>query len=232
MIKNSIVGYPRIGEQRELKKALENFWNQDSDFTELENIAQELKQRHWTYQKNAGINLISSNDFSYYDNMLDTSILLGAIPKRFKTLKDENLYFAMARGNENAVAMEMTKWFNTNYHYIVPELALEDKYKLNCTKIVNEYKEARNLGIKTKINLIGPITYLSLSKRIDGKDCIELLHKITPLYEELLEVISKLDDEIYVQIDEPIFVTDKNNKLLSLLKPTYDTLSKVSSKLK
>lgn len=232
MIKNSIVGYPRIGEQRELKKALELFWNKDIGFNKLEEKAKELKQRHWNYQKNSGIDLISSNDFSYYDNVLDTSILLGAIPKRFKNLKNEELYFAMARGTKDAVAMEMTKWFNTNYHYIVPELSIEDEYKLNSSKIINEYKEAKELGIKTKINLIGPLTYLSLAKRVDGKDCIELLNKIKPLYEELLKEISILDDEVFVQIDEPIFSTDKNSRLLSLLKSTYEDFCQVSQNIK
>ncbi|PLY04338.1 MAG: 5-methyltetrahydropteroyltriglutamate--homocysteine S-methyltransferase [Arcobacter sp.] len=232
MIKNSIVGYPRIGEQRELKKALELFWNKEIDFNELEDKAKELKKRHWNYQKDSNIELISSNDFSYYDNILDTSILLGAIPKRFRNLENEELYFAMARGNKNAVAMEMTKWFNTNYHYIVPELSLEDEYKLNSSKIINEYKEAKELGIKTKINLIGPFTYLSLAKRVDGGDCIELLAKIKPLYEELLQEISTLDDEIFVQIDEPIFSTDKNSKLLGLLKSTYEDFCQISANIK
>tara|TARA_B100001063_G_scaffold140689_1_gene131405 strand:- start:10405 stop:12675 length:2271 start_codon:yes stop_codon:yes gene_type:complete len=232
MIKNTVVGYPRIGEQRELKKALELFWNKEIDFNHLEEKAIELKQRHWNYQKNSGIDLISTNDFSYYDNVLDTSILLGAIPKRFKDLENEELYFAMARGNKNAVAMEMTKWFNTNYHYIVPELSIEDEYKLNSSKIRKEYQEAKQLGIKTKINLIGPLTYLSLAKRIDGKDCIELLNKIKPLYVELLKEISTYDDEVFVQIDEPIFATDKGTKLLSLLKNTYDDFCQISSSIK
>jgi 5-methyltetrahydropteroyltriglutamate--homocysteine methyltransferase len=232
MIKNTVVGYPRIGEQRELKKALELFWNKDIEFKELEEKSKELRFKHWNYQKDNGIELISTNDFSYYDNILDTSILLGAIPKRFRNLENEELYFAMARGNKDSVAMEMTKWFNTNYHYIVPELSLEDEYKLNSSKIINEYKEAEKLGIKTKINLIGPLTYLSLAKRVDAGDCIELLNKIKPLYEDLLREIASLDDEIFVQIDEPIFATDKNTKLLSLLKTTYDDFAIISENIK
>ena len=151
MSKNYIVGFPRIGEQRELKKALEAFWSGKTAFTEVETVASALKARHWNYQKEAGIDFISSNDFSLYDTMLDTAMMLGAIPKRFRGLEAEALYFAMARGNENTVAMEMTKWFNTNYHYIVPELSIEDHYTLNATKILNEYKEAKALGIATKI---------------------------------------------------------------------------------
>ena len=145
-----IVGFPRIGEQRELKRALESFWADKCLFDEVEEIASTLRKRHLRYQKDAGIEYISSNDFSFYDNMLDTCIMLNAIPNRFKNLKDEELYFSMARGNKDCVAMQMTKWFNTNYHYIVPELSLEDIYKLDASKIVNEYKEAKELGIKNK----------------------------------------------------------------------------------
>jgi len=231
MSRNYIIGFPRIGEQRELKKALELYWAKKTDFLEVEKVASMLKKRHWNYQKKAGIDFIASNDFSLYDNVLDTAIMLGAIPKRFKGLKDEELYFSMARGNKNAVAMEMTKWFNTNYHYIVPELSLEDNYALNATKILAEYKEAKALGIQTKINLIGPITFLGLSKRVDRGDCYELFGKILPIYEALLAQIAKLDENITVQIDEPIFVKDIEPKVLSLIKPCYDTLAAVSNKI-
>ena len=229
---NYIVGFPRIGEQRELKKVLESFWAKKSPFSEVEEVAHQLKVRHWNYQKDAKIEYISSNDFSLYDNMLDTAIMLNAIPKRFLGLEHENLYFSMARGNKESVAMEMTKWFNTNYHYIVPELTLQDEYKLNSSKIINEYKEAKALGIKTKINIIGAITFLGLSKRVDKGDTYELIDKITPIYEALLEEISKLDDEIVVQIDEPIFAKDNEAKVLSLIKPLYDRLANVSSNIK
>jgi 5-methyltetrahydropteroyltriglutamate--homocysteine methyltransferase len=164
--------------------------------------------------------------------MLDTSLMLGAIPKRFANLKNEELYFAMARGNASTVAMEMTKWFNTNYHYIVPELSKEDNYSLNASKIISEYNEAKSLGIKTKINIIGPITYLGLSKRVDSGDVYEFWGKILPIYEELLKVISTLDDEITIEIDEPIFVKEPDTKMLSLIKPTYDRLAAVSPNIK
>jgi 5-methyltetrahydropteroyltriglutamate--homocysteine methyltransferase len=232
MSKSYVVGFPRVGEARELKHALERFWAKKSSFSELEAVASELKERHWQYQKEAGIEFISSNDFSLYDNMLDLAVTLGAIPKRFRGLKDEALYFAMARGNDASVAMEMTKWFNTNYHYIVPELSLEDEYQLNATKILNEYKEAKALGIKTKINLIGPITFLGLCKRVDRGDTYELFGKILPVYEQLLKQISALDSEMTVQIDEPIFVKDNDVKVLSLIKPAYDRLCSVSHNLK
>lgn len=232
MSKNYVLGFPRIGEQRELKKALEAYWSNKSDFLEVETVAKVLKKRHWEYQKDAGVDFIASNDFSYYDTMLDTAVMLGAIPQRFKALKGEERYFSMARGNCDAVAMEMTKWFNTNYHYIVPELSLEDAYKLDASKIINEYKEAKALGIKTKINLIGPITFLGLSKRVDRGDTYELFSQILAVYEELLKEIALLDDELVIQIDEPIFVKDNEVKVLSLIKPAYDALAKVSDNLK
>ncbi|KIM05506.1 MAG: 5-methyltetrahydropteroyltriglutamate--homocysteine methyltransferase [Sulfurovum sp. AS07-7] len=232
MSKNWVIGFARIGEQRELKNFLELYWAKKVDFEEVKRVASELKKRHWEYQKSSSIDLISSNDFSLYDNMLDTSLMLGAIPSRFANLKDEELYFAMARGDKDRVAMEMTKWFNTNYHYIVSELSIDDVYKLNANKIINEYKEAKFHGLKPKINLIGLITYLGLSKRVDGGDVYELHSKILPIYEELFREISKLDDEIIVQIDEPIFVKDLEPKVLSLIKPTYDRLTNVAKNIK
>lgn len=232
MQKNYVIGFPRIGEKRELKKVLEKYWSKQTDFNEVKYVAEQLKKRHWNYQKEAKIEFISSNDFSYYDNMLDTSILLGAIPKRFENLKDEELYFAMARGNETSVAMEMTKWFNTNYHYIVPEISKDTTFRLNSKKVIEEYKEARELGIKTKINLIGAITYLGLSKSIDNSDIFLHVNKVVEVYKELLEEISKLDDEIVVQFDEPLFVKDLNSKILSLIKPVYDTLATVARNIK
>ena len=232
MQKNYVIGFPRIGEKRELKKVLEKYWAKQSDFGDVKYVASQLKKRHWNYQKEAKIEFISSNDFSYYDNMLDTSILLGAIPKRFENLKNEELYFAMARGNETCVAMEMTKWFNTNYHYIVPEISKNTIFKLNSKKVIEEYKEARELGIKTKINLIGAITYLGLSKSVDNSDIFLHINNVVEVYKELLLEISKLDDEVVVQFDEPLFVKDLDSKVLSLIKPVYDALAKSVSNIK
>jgi len=128
-IKTTTTGFPRIGKKRELKKALESYWAGRSSLSELQTISSELRKRHWQDQKEYGIDLISSNDFSRYDNMLDTAVMMNAIPERFKDIEDKTeQYFAMARGNKNCVAMEMTKWFNTNYHYIVPELSKDDEY--------------------------------------------------------------------------------------------------------
>ena len=232
MSKNYVIGFPRIGEKRELKKVLEDYWAKKVDFSEVKYVAENLRKRHWTYQKEAKIDFIASNDFSLYDNMLDTTILLGAIPKRFQHLKDEELYFAMARGNQDCVAMEMTKWFNTNYHYIVPEISKDTTFKLNSKKVIEEYKEALELGINTKINLIGAITYLGLSKSVDNSDLFAHISSVVKVYKELLEEISKLSSEVVVQFDEPLFVKDLEPKVLSLLKPVYDELSNVSKNIK
>ena len=233
MQKNWVIGFPRIGEQRELKKALEAYWSGKSGYGEVEKISKELKKRHWGYQKDAGVGYISSNDFSLYDNMLDMSITLGAIPKRFRGIDDETaLYFAMARGSKDTVAMSMTKWLNTNYHYIVPELSKDDEYKLNIKKVRDEYLEAKENGFKTKINLIGIVTYLALSRAVDFEDSFEAFDKVLKIYEELVSEISKLDDEIVVQFDEPVFAKDVSQKELSLLKIAYERLSKISTSVK
>jgi 5-methyltetrahydropteroyltriglutamate--homocysteine methyltransferase len=225
-VKTSVVGFPRIGEQRELKKSLEAYWSKKTEFCDVEKMAKELRARHWEYQKDAGIDLIAVNDFSLYDNMLDMIQTLGAIPKRFRDLDDKTYqYFSMARGNDATTAMEMTKWFNTNYHYIVPELALSDEYKLDISSIKSQYDEAKACGINAKINLIGPITFLAISKRIDGGDTMELFSKILPVYEELVNEINKFDSDIIIDFHEPIFVSGFEKALL-LLKDAYNTLAK------
>ncbi|MDR1976662.1 MAG: 5-methyltetrahydropteroyltriglutamate--homocysteine S-methyltransferase, partial [Campylobacteraceae bacterium] len=231
MPKNSIVGFPRIGEQRELKFALEAFWAGKSTKEELLKVAGELRLRHLNHQ--SGIDLVSVNDFSLYDNMLDMIVILGVIPQRFADIKDElALYFAMARGDKNHRALEMTKWFNTNYHYIVPELSRDTKFALNASKIVSEYKEAKALNVTPKINIIGPLTFLSLSKSVDETKPYDFFEKVLNVYEELLRAIALVDAEAFVQFDEPIAVTDLTQEQKGLLKSTYERLSKVSPKLK
>ena len=232
MQKNWVTGFPRIGEQRELKKALESYWSGKSDIDALQSVAKELKARHWSYQQEAGIEFISSNDFSYYDLMLDMSVTLGVVPKRFGSLQRNDLYFAMARGTKEAVACEMTKWFNTNYHYIVPELEPNQTFSIDASKIIDEYNEAKTQGVQTKINLIGPITYLGLAKRVDGGDTFVLHAKIVEAYKTLLGELANLDESITIQIEEPYFVKDLEPKILSLIKPTYDALANVSNRIK
>lgn len=233
MSKSFVTGFPRIGEQRELKFALESFWAGKTSFSEVEKVAAELKKRHWNYQIDAKVDLISVNDFSYYDLMLDNIITFGAIPPRFAGLSGYDLYFSMARGNANSVAMEMTKWFNTNYHYIVPELSRDVKFNLNSSKIIAEYKEAKEAGVKNaKINLIGPITFLALSKTTDGSNALDHLDALSSEYVKLIAELSKLDNEIIIQIDEPIFVTDRAAELVSKIVPIYDTLASVADNVK
>ena len=231
--KTMITGFPRIGENRELKKQLESYWSNKTTFEELENVARKLRKKHWLEQKNRGIDFISSNDFSYYDNMLDTAVMLNAIPTRFRNIQDNaERYFAMARGNATAVAMEMTKWFNTNYHYIVPELDDSIEFQLNPEKIINEYQEAKEIGIKTKINIIGPITFIGLSRITNGKDPFVYFDNVLSIYKELLVKLEKLDDSLFIQFDEPILVKNPTEKQLSLARNTYEELALVNKNIK
>ncbi|MDR1469997.1 MAG: 5-methyltetrahydropteroyltriglutamate--homocysteine S-methyltransferase [Spirochaetaceae bacterium] len=232
-VKTLINGFPRVGENRELKKVLENYWAHKISFDEVEETARVLRKKHWLLQKDAGINFISSNDFSLYDNMLDTMVLLGAVPERFAKIEDKNeRYFAMARGNGDVAAMEMTKWFNTNYHFIVPELSDDLVFHLDPEKILSEYREAKELGIATKINIIGPLTFLALSKTTGRGDSFKYFDKILPLYKQLLRELAKLDESVYVQFDEPAFVKDPSATLLGLIRETYGELVAVSGKIK
>jgi len=234
MIKSYVTGFPRIGEKRELKRALEGLWAGKEGFSEenLLSVAKTLKNRHWQYQRDAEISAISVNDFSFYDLMLDAIVAFGAVPPRFANLSEFERYFACARGNEKGVAMEMTKWFNTNYHYIVPELSAQTSFKLDASKVINEYEEAKAAGVKGKINLIGPITFLALSKTTDGSCALCHLDALTAQYVKLLEQISKLDGEILVQLDEPIFVTSKGDALTDKIAPAYEKLTAAASNVK
>ena len=233
MAKTAVIGFPRIGEQRELKKILETYWKGTSSFEDVESVAKELRLRHLNYQKEAKVEFISVNDFSYYDNMLDTTIMLGVTPKRYEGKSGVDKYFAMARGDKDTKALEMTKWFNTNYHYLVPELTKDDELKLDTSKIEKEYKEAKEIGITPKINIIGVITYLKLSKRVDGEEStLEFIDKFLDKYVELVEEVSKLDNGVTIQFDEPHFVKDVTKDELELLKKVYDKLANVNSKVK
>jgi len=161
------LGFPRIGAKRELKRALESYWKGDIDETALRDVGRDLRRRHWEIQRDAGLDLIPVGDFSFYDQMLDTSAMVGAIPARYGFSGgnvDFPTYFAMARGSDAVPAMEMTKWFDTNYHFIVPEFDAAMAFELRSTKVVEHAKEALALGFSPKPVLIGPITYLWLGK--------------------------------------------------------------------
>ena len=226
-----VVGFPRIGEQRELKKALESYWAGNSSKEELQNVASDLRKRHWIYQKNAGIDLISVNDFSFYDNMIDAMVMLNATPAKYDDIEDcMDKYFAMARGDDNHKAMEMTKWFNTNYHYIVPELDENMDFKATITKIKIEYNEAKELGITPKVNFIGLITFVKLSKIVNGSEDA-IIEKLIPVYVDLIKQLKELDENITIQFDESYFVTNPTDKDLETLKKVYDALTAESKNI-
>lgn len=229
--KTAVAGFPRIGEKRELKFVLEEYWSGKCDFLKVEATAKALRTRHWNYQKDAGIDLVSVNDFSLYDTTLDMTVALGAIPARFRDIDQPTArYFAMARGDTTHTAMAMTKWFNTNYHYIVPELSDSDAYRADASKIAAEYAEAKALGITPKINIIGPVTFWKLSRKEGDETAI--FDKLLATYVDLLEQIAKLDDEVFVQIDEPALVADPTQADLSLAKIAYEKLGSVDASLK
>ncbi len=206
------LGYPRIGEKRELKKATEAYWRAETTLAELEEVGRNLRKSHWLAQKDAGIELIPSNDFSFYDQMLDMTCLLGNIPARFAWNGEPaglDLCFQIARGGGDKQQTsihpsEMTKWFDTNYHYIVPEFQQETTFQLSGSKPFDEFTEALALGLRTKPVLIGPLTYLYLGKSSSSEfERLSLLDRVLPVYAEILRQLNKLGAE-WVQIDEPI----------------------------
>ncbi|RDU65484.1 5-methyltetrahydropteroyltriglutamate--homocysteine S-methyltransferase [Helicobacter sp. MIT 14-3879] len=209
----NIVGFPRIGKNRELKKALEAFWTNKINEDELNNVAKDLRKTHWEIQKE--LDFVTTNDFSFYDNMLDLAISLGVKPKRFEKLNGLEAYFAMARGHRDVVACEMTKWFNTNYHFVVPELDIECEYKVNATHIISQYKEAKSLGYKPKISIIGLFTFFALSKINKGAPK-EIFKKLKSAYFILIEELAKIDSEVLIEFSEPIFACGISNVLNSL----------------
>ena len=238
MIKIASIGYPRIGPKRELKVALENFWKSDISEAELQTVAKELRSKNWQTQKENGVDLISSNDFSFYDQVLDTICLLGAIPKRYKWDGKEvslKTYFAMARGSQTSEldvpALEMTKWFDTNYHYLVPELSKDQSFQLSTNKPFEEFNEAKKYGFNTKPIILGPLSFLLLAKGLDGFKTINLLDKILPVYKEIIKKLSELGAE-WIQIDEPILVKDLDSQVVSQIKNTLNELKKSSGSSK
>lgn len=219
----SLLGFPRIGEKRELKIALEKYWSGSCDLNELNTVASDLRKRHWFYQRDAGIGEVAINDFSFYDTMLDLLVTLGATPQRFDDIIDPlTRYFAMARGDETHTAMEMTKWFNTNYHYLVPELHESFVFgAINVQKILNEHHEAKTLGLKGRIHLVGPITFLALSKSSEAVRQA-LFDKVLAQYVAVLETLQPLGATIVLH--EPSLVCDPTPHDLSLTKIAYDRL--------
>jgi 5-methyltetrahydropteroyltriglutamate--homocysteine methyltransferase len=228
------LGFPRIGAQRELKKALEEYWAGKLDARQLDAVAKTIRLYNWKLQKDAGIDLIPSNDFSLYDHMLDATTAFGAIPERFVNagLSPLDTYFAMARGATGTAACAMTKWFDTNYHYIVPELASDTKFKLSSSKAVDEFREAKNAGILTVPVVVGPVTYLSLAACAgESFERMDLLERLLPVYKEQLEELANAGAK-YVQFDEPIFATDMTDRQRGAALTAYAKLSQAPSELK
>jgi 5-methyltetrahydropteroyltriglutamate--homocysteine methyltransferase len=223
------LGFPRIGVRRELKRALESFWAGSTDAQALADAARELRLRHWRLQRDSGVVGIPSNDFSLYDHVLDAACLVGAIPERYAPLKADPLaqYFAMARGRQDGAvdlrAMEMTKWFDTNYHYIVPELSAGMRFEPASTKPVDEFIEAREAGIHTRPVLLGPVSFLLLGK-MAGAPQLTVLDALIPVYAELLERLGAAGAD-WVQLDEPMLVMDLPAEARDAYRRAYDSLA-------
>ena len=232
-MKTNNLGYPRIGSNRELKKASELYWLGKITADELLATGKNIRIANWKLQSQAGIDLIPSNDFSFYDQVLDLSLTLGVIPEQYKAFAKENsvldLYFAMARGaqkeGQDVVAMEMTKWFDTNYHYIVPEFTKDQEFRLFSEKIIDEYKEAKTAGYETKPVIIGPVSYLLLGKeKQEGFHRIDLINKLLPVY---FDILQKLQDEkaTYIQFDEPFLALNLSDIERAALVYTYTKIN-------
>lgn len=236
-MKTSVIGFPRIGTLRELKFASEKYFRKEISEEQLKETAKELRKTHWNMQKNAGIDFISSNDFSFYDTVLDTAVLLNIIPKRYKELdlSEIDTYFAMARGYQgehgDVKALAMKKWFNTNYHYIVPETEDDTKIKLSGDKLWNEYAEADEIGIKTKPMLTGAYTMLKLCRYTGNKSEKDYVCDIIAAYKELLQTCGK-KQIAWVQFDEPSLVLDMDDSDKALFHQIYDELLAVETDTK
>ena len=230
-ILNHTLGFPRVGLRRELKKAQESYWAGNSTQQELLATGRELRARHWKQQADAGVDLVPVGDFAWYDHVLTTSLLLGNVPARHQNADgsvDLDTLFRLGRGRaptgKPAAAAEMTKWFNTNYHYMVPEFVKGQQFKLTWTQLLDEVDEALSLGHKVKPVLLGPLTYLWLGK-VKGEhfDRLSLINDILPVYQQVLAELAKRGIE-WVQIDEPALVLELPKAWLDAYKPAYEQL--------
>ncbi|MBN7767398.1 MULTISPECIES: 5-methyltetrahydropteroyltriglutamate--homocysteine S-methyltransferase [Pectobacterium] len=230
-IVNHTLGFPRVGLRRELKKAQESYWAGNATQEELLTVGRELRARHWQQQKDAGVDLLPVGDFAWYDHVLTTSLLLGNVPARHQNKDgsvDLDTLFRIGRGRaptgQPAAAAEMTKWFNTNYHYMVPEFTKGQQFKLTWAQLLDEVDEALALGHNVKPVLLGPVTYLWLGK-VKGEqfDRLSLLQDILPVYQQVLAELAKRGIE-WVQIDEPALVLELPQAWLAAFKPAYDAL--------
>src|SRR5436305_347443 len=226
------LGFPPLGPNRELKRATEGYWSGKVSRTDLLRTGAALRAAHWGLQRDAGLDLIPSNDFSYYDRVLDTCALVGAVPARYEWSGgpvDLDTYFAMARGvqagGRDVTAMEMTKWFDTNYHYIVPEFERGQTFRAASTKPVDEFQEAKALGFHTKPVLIGPVTFVLLGKsRAGAFDRLELLDALLPVYGEVLARLAAAGGT-WVRLDEPCLALDRTPQELAAFGRAYRFLA-------
>ncbi len=235
MAKVHNLGFPRIGSMRELKFAQESYWSTKSNKEDLLKLAGEIRKINWKHQES--LDLVAVGDFSLYDQVLDMSFTLGNIPQRAKNYSGDELdnYFRVARGRsvdpKDAIsAAEMTKWFDTNYHYMVPEFDALTTFKLNSSRLVEQIKEVKNLGLKPKPVIIGPVTYLAIGKEKDDSNKLDLLPKLLEVYSELLEVLVTQGVE-WVQIDEPILVTELSTELKTAFEISYSKLNNSNLKI-
>ncbi len=227
----TVTGAPRIGPKRELKRATEGYWAGRTSRAELESVAADLRRDMWSALAAAGLDSIPVNTFSYYDQMLDTAVMLGALPARAAGVSEDlDRYFAAARGNADVAPLEMTKWFDTNYHYLVPEIEPATTFSLNPDKVLSELKEALRQGIPARPVVIGPITFLLLSKAVNGGGApIERLEELVPIYAELLRLLADGGAQ-WVQFDEPALVTDLSPDAPALAEAAYNALGAVSNR--
>ena len=224
---SSVIGFPRVGKLRELKFASEKYFKQEISTEELEQVAKGLREMHWNLQQAAGISHIPSNDFSYYDNVLDLTVLLNALPENYRQLglSERDTYFAAARGYQgvagDAKALAMKKWFNTNYHYLVPELSDNTEIKLVGDKPFVEYEEAKAIGVLTKPVLIGGFTFLKLAKYKGSKTINDFADQVADAYIAILDRFNEQGVE-WVQFDEPSLVTDLTQEDVALFTALYE----------
>ena len=236
-MKTAVIGFPRIGKDRELKFASEKYFKGEISEEELKKVASDIRKENLLEQSKQGITYIPVNDFSFYDNVLDTAVLFNVIPKRYKELglSELDTYFAMARGYQkdkgNVKALAMKKWFNTNYHYIVPEFEDDTKIKLNDETVIERYKEAVSLDIDAKVNLIGPFTFLKLTKFVGSKTIDDVKEKLVLEYVKLLNDIKAAGGKT-VSIDEPYLVRDLDSKDKELFNYLYDIILNSNSGVK
>jgi 5-methyltetrahydropteroyltriglutamate--homocysteine methyltransferase len=224
-------GFPRIGLKRELKRALESRWRGDSSAETLLDTARMLRKRHWKLAAEAGADVVPCNDFSLYDHVLDTAVLFDAIPSRYRpvfAVNELDGYFAMARGHKrdghDLHALEMTKWFDTNYHYLVPELEAGQRFELGSNKPLAEFLEAREQGLQARPVLLGPVSFLLLSKTVDGSDRLALLDALLPPYIDLLGQLADAGAD-WVQLDEPCLVLDLDDDDRAAYRHAYAALA-------